>query len=67
MNYLDYVIVLGYLMGFLGLGYFFKNNKNSKDYFLGGNSLGWFSPEFVDHGHPIIGHQLYFCTCFCWP
>jgi SSS family transporter len=42
MNYLDYVIVLGYLMGFLGLGYFFKNNKNSKDYFLGGNSLGWF-------------------------
>lgn len=42
MNYLDYIIVTVYIIVFLGIGYFFKNNKNSKDYFLGGNSLGWF-------------------------
>ncbi|OJJ22486.1 sodium transporter [marine bacterium AO1-C] len=42
MNYLDYVIVVVYILVFLGIGYLFKNNKDSKDYFLGGNSLGWF-------------------------
>ena len=42
MNYLDYVIVAIYILVFLGIGYLFKNNKDSKDYFLGGNSLGWF-------------------------
>ncbi len=42
MNALDYVIVAVYLLGFLGMGYFFKNNKNSSDYFLGGRSMGWF-------------------------
>ena len=42
MNWLDYVIVLSYFIGFLGIGYFFKENKNSTDYFLGGKSLGWF-------------------------
>lgn len=42
MNYLDYIIVIIYLLGFLGIGYFFKENKNSKDYFLGGQSLSWF-------------------------
>lgn len=42
MNYIDYIIIVIYIFGFLGLGYFFKDNKDSKDYFLGGNSLGWF-------------------------
>lgn len=42
MNYLDYIIIVAYLIGFLGMGYFFKENKDSKDYFLGGKSLGWF-------------------------
>ena len=42
MNTLDYIIIIGYLVGFLMLGYFFKDNKTSKDYFLGGRSLGWF-------------------------
>jgi len=42
MNYLDYIIIVLYIFGFLGLGYFFKDNEDSKDYFLGGNSLGWF-------------------------
>ena len=42
MNTLDYIIVVAYIIGFLGLGMLFKNNKGSKDYFLGGNSFGWF-------------------------
>ncbi len=42
MNWLDYTIVIVYILFFLGMGYFFKDNKDSKDYFLGGRSLGWF-------------------------
>lgn len=42
MNWLDYLIIILYLIGFLGIGYIFKENKNSTDYFLGGKSLGWF-------------------------
>lgn len=41
MNYLDYAIIIVYLIGFLGIGYFFKENKDSGDYFLGGRSMGW--------------------------
>ncbi|MET1259707.1 sodium:solute symporter [Flagellimonas sp. DF-77] len=41
MNWLDYTIIVVYLLGFLGLGYLFKENKNSGDYFLGGRSMGW--------------------------
>lgn len=41
MNYIDYIIIIVYLLAFLGIGYFFKENKNSKDYFLGGQSMGW--------------------------
>lgn len=42
MNWLDYAIIALYIVLFLGMGYFFKENKDSKDYFLGGKSLGWF-------------------------
>ncbi len=42
MNYIDYIIIVVYLLGFLGIGYFFKENNDSKDYFLGGQSMGWF-------------------------
>ena len=41
MNLLDYSIIVFYLLGFLCLGFLFKENKSSKDYFLGGRSLGW--------------------------
>ncbi|MEX0288944.1 MAG: sodium:solute symporter [Flavobacteriaceae bacterium] len=41
MNYVDYIIIVAYLLGFLGIGYFFKENKDSGDYFLGGRSMGW--------------------------
>ena len=42
MNYIDWLVVLSYIIGFLFLGRLFKDNKNSKDYFLGGKSFGWF-------------------------
>lgn len=42
MNWLDYIIVFLYFGGFLGMGYFFKENKDSTDYFLGGKSMSWF-------------------------
>ena len=42
MNWLDYTVIAIYLIGFIAMGYFFKDNKDSKDYFLGGKSLGWF-------------------------
>ncbi|WP_299714009.1 sodium/solute symporter [uncultured Tenacibaculum sp.] len=42
MNWLDYTLIIVYLIAFMSMGYFFKENKTSKDYFLGGKSLGWF-------------------------
>lgn len=42
MNWLDYSIIVAYIIFFLGMGFFFKDNKDSKDYFLAGKSLGWF-------------------------
>ena len=42
MNTLDFAIVIGYLGLLLGLGYFFKEQKSKKDYFLGGRQLGTF-------------------------
>ncbi|MEM7102827.1 MAG: sodium:solute symporter [Bacteroidota bacterium] len=42
MNYIDYIVILSYIIGFLLLGRLFKDNKDSKDYFLGGKSFGWF-------------------------
>ncbi len=41
MTTLDYAIVAIYLVSLLGLGVFFRSQKNSKDYFLGGRTLGW--------------------------
>ena len=42
MNYIDYLVIIGYIIGFLFLGRLFKDNKDSKDYFLGGKNFGWF-------------------------
>jgi Na+/proline symporter len=42
MNWIDYIVVVVYLIAFLGLGVFFKENKDGKDYFLGGKDMGWF-------------------------
>ncbi len=41
MNWIDYTIIVVYLLAFLSLGYIFKENKDSGDYFLGGRSMGW--------------------------
>jgi SSS family transporter len=42
MNYLDYIVIAVYIVGFLFIGRLFKDSKDSKDYFLGGKSFGWF-------------------------
>ncbi len=42
MNYVDYLVIVSYIIGFLLLGLLFKDNKDSKDYFLGGKNFGWF-------------------------
>lgn len=42
MNWIDYTVVIVYLIAFLGLGFVFKENKDGKDYFLGGKDMGWF-------------------------
>lgn len=42
MNWLDFSIIGLYMVFFLGMGFFFKDNKDAKDYFLGGRSMGWF-------------------------
>lgn len=42
MNYIDYLVILSYIIGFLLLGRLFKESKSGKDYFLGGKSFGWF-------------------------
>mgnify|MGYP003309446792 FL=1 len=41
MTLIDYIIIFLYLTTFLAIGFFFKENKSSKDYFLGGRSVGW--------------------------
>ncbi|CAZ96384.1 sodium:solute symporter [Zobellia galactanivorans] len=41
MNYLDYIIIVVYLVGFLGLGFLFKENSSGGDYFLGGRKTSW--------------------------
>lgn len=43
MNWLDYLIIVVYSIGLLGLGFLFKNQKDKQDFFLGGRSFGWFS------------------------
>lgn len=42
MNLFDFIVVAVYLALMLGLGYWLKDNKSESDYFLGGQSVGWF-------------------------
>lgn len=53
MNWLDIVIVIVYAVGLLSLGFYFKDQKTKKDYFLGGRSLGWF-----ELGLSVMASQL---------
>lgn len=43
MNYLDYLVIIVYIGGFLLLGRLFKGSESGEDYFLGGKSFGWAS------------------------
>lgn len=42
MNYLDYLVITIYVVGFLLLGRMFRGAKSGSEYFLGGKSFGWF-------------------------
>jgi len=43
VNYLDWIIVFVYAGAMVGIGYYFSGEqKNSKDFFLGARSFGWF-------------------------
>ncbi|MEL6559914.1 MAG: sodium:solute symporter [Bacteroidota bacterium] len=42
MNALDYIIIVVYILGFIYLGYRFKNQDSGKSYYLGDKSFGWF-------------------------
>ena len=41
MNFLDYAIIITYLIGLIAMGLAFRDQANKDDYFLGGRSLGW--------------------------
>ena len=41
MNTLDYIILFGYLLGLLVMGFCLRHQKSKEDYFLGGRSIGW--------------------------
>lgn len=41
MNIFDYAIVVFYLLGLLGLGYYLRGQNSKSDYFLGGRTIGW--------------------------
>ncbi len=41
MNFLDYAIIIAYLAGLLGLGYFLRRQEGREAYFLGDRQLGW--------------------------
>ena len=41
-NTADWLIILGYLLGILGLGVWFgKDQRNTRDYFLGSRNVPW--------------------------
>lgn len=42
MNWLDYTVVVIYILAFLWLGNLFKGQKSKAEYFLGSRSFGWF-------------------------
>jgi len=44
MNYLDWLVIILYIIGLISLSiYLSKNQKNIEDYYLGGRSLSWWT------------------------
>ena len=42
MNTLDFIVIAIYIIGFLWLGFYFREQKDGTSYFLGSKSFGWF-------------------------
>lgn len=43
MNWLDYLVVVLYIALMLSMGYFMREQKSAKSYFVGDRNFGWFS------------------------
>lgn len=43
MNFLDYSIIALYIGGMLTMGYFMREQKSGKSYFVGDKNFGWFT------------------------
>lgn len=43
MNWIDYTLVVLYLLAMVAMGRMFKKSEAGGDYFLGGRSFGWFA------------------------
>ena len=43
MNWLDYLVIVLYIGLMLGMGYFMREQKSAKSYFVGDKNFGWFS------------------------
>ncbi len=41
MALIDWVILFAYFVGIFGIGFYFRRDKNTTDYFLAGRSVGW--------------------------
>lgn len=53
MHWIDWTVIGIYSVGLLALGYLFREQKDKRDYFLGGRSFGWFSM-----GMSVMASQL---------
>lgn len=53
MHWVDWVVIGLYAAAMLALGYRFRQQKDKRDYFLGGRSFGWFSM-----GMSVMASQL---------
>lgn len=43
MNWLDYFFIIVYIIVMLSMGYFMREQKSAKGYFVGDKSFGWFT------------------------
>jgi Na+(H+)/acetate symporter ActP len=57
MNYLDWIVIVIYLLGVILLALYFNRRQNdTEDYYLGGRKIKWWSPgPDIGDGHYHTG------------
>ncbi len=65
MNALDIIIVIVYSIGMLGLGFFFKGQKDKKDFFSGRTKFWLVFDGFIDDGLATFRDKFYLRGSFC--